>query len=94
MAREAIWERYLQTIPHETLDMAAIVEHCDLFTPADIEFAARKTAQLVFERAVAGSTEERATTGDILHAIARTRPTLTAELIEAFEQDIADHERA
>lgn len=94
VAREAIWDRYLRTIPHHAVDMEAVVEHCDLFTPADIEFAARKTAQLVFERAVTGETDQRATTQDVLHGISETRPTLTAELIAAFEEDIADHARA
>ena len=49
-ARAAIWDRYLTAIPHGDLDMAAIVEESRLFTPADIEFAARRTSQLVFER--------------------------------------------
>ena len=49
-ARAAIWDRYLAPIPHGDLDMAAIVEESRLFTPADIEFAARRTAQLAFER--------------------------------------------
>ena len=49
-AREAIWDRYLAAMPHGELDMAAIVEESRLFTRADIEFAARRTAQLVFER--------------------------------------------
>ncbi len=94
VAREAIWERYLHTIPHQDLDMQAIVDHSDLFTPADIEFAARKTAQLVFERAVFDETREQATTEDVLHGIAETRPTLTPELITEFEEDIANHARA
>jgi SpoVK/Ycf46/Vps4 family AAA+-type ATPase len=94
VAREAIWVRYLRTIPHDDLDMQAIVASCDLFTPADIEFAARKTAQLVFERAVFNEAQERATTEDVLRGIAETRPTLTPELIQAFEEDIADHGRA
>ena len=49
-ARQAIWDRYLAAVPHGELDMAAIVEESQLFTPADIEFAARRTAQLAFER--------------------------------------------
>jgi GNAT superfamily N-acetyltransferase len=96
VAREAIWDRYLRTIPHDSLDMKAIVDNSDLFTPADIEFAARKTAQLVFERVVFAldETRERATTEDVLSGIAETRPTLTPELIQAFEEDIANHARA
>ncbi len=43
-ARQAIWDRYLAAMPHAEVDMAAIVERSRLFTPADIEFAARRTA--------------------------------------------------
>lgn len=74
--------------------MKAIVDHSDLFTSADIEFAARKTAQLLFERAALNETHERATTQDVLHGIAASRPTLTPGLIRSFEEDIANHARA
>ena len=73
--------------------MAAIVEESRLFTPADIEFAARRTSQLVFERVLFERGEEEVTTGDILHAIGQTRRTLTPELVAEFEQDIEDYAR-
>ncbi len=92
-AREAIWDRYLAAIPHGRLDMAAIVEESRLFTPADIEFAARRTAQLAFERVLFEHGAEDVITGDILHAIGQTRRTLTPELVAEFEQDIKDYAR-
>jgi transitional endoplasmic reticulum ATPase len=92
-AREAIWDRYLSAMPHRELDMAAIVEESRLFTPADIEFAARRTAQLVFERVVFSGGEEEVTTADVLHAIGETRRTLSPELVTEFEQDIQDFAR-
>ena len=92
-AREAIWDRYLAAIPHGKLDMTAIVEESRLFTPADIEFAARRTAQHVFERVMFERGAEEATTADIVHAIGQTRRTLTPELVAEFEQDIQDHAR-
>jgi GNAT superfamily N-acetyltransferase len=92
-AREAIWDRYLAAMPHGELDMAAIVEESRLFTPADIEFAARRTAQLAFERVLFEHGGEGVTTGDILHAIGQTRRTLTPELVAEFEQDIQDYAR-
>jgi MoxR-like ATPase/GNAT superfamily N-acetyltransferase len=92
-AREAIWERYLVTIPHGELDIAAIVEASRLFTPADIEFAARRTAQLTFERVLFEHGSEEVITKDILHAIGQTRRTLTPELVAEFEQDIQDYAR-
>jgi transitional endoplasmic reticulum ATPase len=62
-----------------------------LFTPAGIEFAARQTAQLAFERVLFERGTEEVTTGDILHAIGQTRRTLTPELVAEFEQDIQDY---
>ena len=92
-AREAIWDRYLAAVPHGELDLAAIVEESRLFTPADIEFAARRTAQLAFERVVFERGEEQVTTGDVLCAVSQTRRTLTQELVTEFEQDIQDYAR-
>ena len=48
-----------------------------MFTPADIEFAARKGAQSAFEREIEFRRGEPARTDDYLAAIADTRPTLT-----------------
>jgi transitional endoplasmic reticulum ATPase len=92
-AREAIWDRYLAAIPHGELDMTAIVEESRLFTPADIEFAARRTAQLAFERVLFDHGEEQVTTGDVLRAVGQTRRTLTPELVAEFEQDIQAYAR-
>jgi len=75
------------------VDMAAIVEESRLFTPADIEFAARRTAQHVFERVMFERGAEEATTADLLNAIGQTRRTLTSELVAEFEQDIQDYAR-
>jgi GNAT superfamily N-acetyltransferase len=92
-AREAIWDRYLDAVPHAGLDMTAVVEGSRLFTPADIEFAARRTAQLAFERVLFEHGKEEVTTADVLAGIAETRRTLTAELVADFEQDIKDYAR-
>ncbi|HEX3711905.1 MAG TPA: hypothetical protein VHV09_03850, partial [Trebonia sp.] len=64
-----------------------------LFTPADIEFAARRTAQLAFERVLFEHGDEEVTTADIVHAIGQTRRTLTSELVAEFEQDIQNYAR-
>src|ERR1700756_3334794 len=83
-AREAIWDRYLAAMPHGELDIAAIVEESRLFTPADIEFAARRTAQLAFERVLFERGEEQVTTGNGLRAVGQPRRTLTEELVAEF----------
>jgi GNAT superfamily N-acetyltransferase len=92
-ARAAIWDRYLAVVPHAGVDMAAIVDGSKLFTPADIEFAARRTAQLAFERVLFEHGKEEVTTADVLRGIAETRRTLTAELVADFEQDIEAYAR-
>jgi MoxR-like ATPase/GNAT superfamily N-acetyltransferase len=88
-ARLAIWERYLADIPHDDdLDLDLVVQRSELLTPADIEFAARRTAQAVFERSVAGDSTAMATTATVLECIASTRPTLTPPMVQDFEGDI------
>jgi MoxR-like ATPase len=86
-ARAAIWQRYVHEISDEDVDISALVEATELFTPADIEFAARKAAQRAFEREHFERVGTRATTEDFLAAIAQTRPTLAREMLEAFEED-------
>jgi SpoVK/Ycf46/Vps4 family AAA+-type ATPase len=73
--------------------MAAIVAESRLFTPADIEFAARRTAQLAFERVLFELGKEEVTMADVLRGIAETRRTLTPELVTEFEQDIQAYAR-
>jgi SpoVK/Ycf46/Vps4 family AAA+-type ATPase len=92
-ARQAIWERYLAGMPHTDVDTAAVVDRSRLFTPADIEFAARRTAQLVFERVMFEHGDELTTTADILQGIEQTRRTLTEPMVAQFEQDIEDYAR-
>lgn len=92
-ARRAIWERYLADVPHADLDRDRVVARSELLTPADIEFAARRVAQVVFERSVAGDPTAAATTDDVLEAVAATRPTLSPGMIEEFDADISEFAR-
>ncbi|MCF3133672.1 GNAT family N-acetyltransferase [Streptomyces olivochromogenes] len=91
-ARAAIWGRYLRAASH-TVDVTQLVKASELFTPADIEFAARKGAQQAFEHEVAHRQGRPATTEDYMKAIADTRPTLTARAIEEFTEDIEKYSR-
>ncbi|WP_433560681.1 ATP-binding protein [Nocardia sp. CA-151230] len=91
-ARAAIWSRYLGSAA-ESVDVAALVAASELFTPADIEFAARKGSQAAFEREVSRRLGKPASTDDYLDAIANTRPTLTTQAIEEFTEDIETYSR-
>lgn len=92
-ARSGIWNRYLQPMPLADVDLTQVVAASELFTPADIEFAARKTAQYVFERALRDGHDQRVSTVDVLRGIGETRRTLTAEIVAEFEEDITRHAR-
>ena len=92
-ARQSIWDRYLAAMPLGDVDMSAIIERSRLFTPADIEFAARRTAQLVLERVMFEQGQEITSTADILQGITQTRRTLTEAAVGEFEQDIQDYAR-
>jgi transitional endoplasmic reticulum ATPase len=87
-ARASIWRRYVAAITDEEVDIGALVAASERFTPADIEFAARKAAQLAFEAEYAGETSRRAGTDQFVAAIRATRPSLTDELIATFERDV------
>jgi transitional endoplasmic reticulum ATPase len=86
-ARRPIWRRYIEEITDEQIDLEALVRASELFTPADIEFASRKAAQLAFEREHFKRSRQRAATEDFLAAIADTKPSLTAEIVSSFEEE-------
>lgn len=86
-ARRAIWQRYADEITDEKIDVDRLVAASELFTAADIEFAARKAAQEAFEREHFEGVRHRATTEEFLAAITGTRPTLSAQMVETFERE-------
>jgi GNAT superfamily N-acetyltransferase len=106
-ARAAIWIRYLgaptasvvtddstaRRLTSSSVDIAQLVTASAMFTPADIEFAARKGSQSAFEREIEFRRGEPARTDDYLAAIADTRPTLTDAMLAEFEEDIAHRTR-
>ncbi|MET8406759.1 GNAT family N-acetyltransferase [Streptomyces sp. NPDC005195] len=91
-AREAIWRRYLGAAA-DRVELRRLVAASEMFTPADIEFAARKGAQAAFEREITDRLGAPAGTEDYLAAVADTRPTLTAQALTEFEEDIERHVR-
>jgi transitional endoplasmic reticulum ATPase len=93
-ARASIWARYVGEITDEPVDVGVLVDASPLFTPADIEWAARKAAQRAFEREHFDGAGSRATTDDFLAAIAETRATLTPDMVDEFVADTARFSRA
>jgi len=91
-ARAAIWRRYIPAGVLAQIDSAALVAASEGFTPADIEYAARKASQEALARALRSgddpSAGEELTTADYLEALAGTRATVSAETVEDFLEDI------
>lgn len=87
-AREAMWRRHLST-SGDDVDLPVLVSATEGFTPADIAHAARTVNQMMFERSVDTGTRCRADPQDYLDVIADLRPTLTPEMVAAFEEDIS-----
>lgn len=86
-ARRAMWQGYVEDITDQDIDVEVLGEASARFTPADIEFAARKAAQFAFEQDYFGGSDRRATIREFLAAIDQTPPSLTEEMIETFERD-------
>jgi GNAT superfamily N-acetyltransferase len=88
-AREAIWQRY---IPDAAIgiDVDVLVRMTDGFSPADIEYAARKASQVALENAVSSNVDEPAGPflDDYVGAVAATRATVSAEVAAEFRDDI------
>ncbi|MEO6199842.1 MAG: GNAT family N-acetyltransferase [Cryobacterium sp.] len=90
-ARQAIWERYLPAIVAKTIDRAVLVAASDGFSPADIEYAARRASQDALEQALFGGSEsppEGPSTEHYLSAIDATRTTVSAQVAADFLEDI------
>lgn len=93
-ARAAMWRRAAEQAGADEVDVAALVESSEGFTPADIGFAAQQVAQSTFEATLARGVRVRATTDNYVQAISQTRPTLTLEDVASFEQDISAYQRS
>ncbi|MFI6309965.1 hypothetical protein ACIBEK_07545 [Nocardia fusca] len=91
-AREAIWRLYIGSCA-ENVDFDALVAVGEMFTPADIEYAARKVSRRAFEHEITHRTGVPAGTDDFLAAITDTRPTLTEQPLTSFDEDIENYLR-
>jgi SpoVK/Ycf46/Vps4 family AAA+-type ATPase len=91
-ARRAVWQRYLGAA-NGGIDVDRLATASELFTPADIEFAARKGSQAAFEREMRDGRGQPAVTADYLTAIGEVRPTLTVAMLSEFERGKAEFAR-
>ncbi|MCU1407136.1 MAG: Cell division protein FtsH [Glaciihabitans sp.] len=95
-ARKLIWARYVPDNIAGAVDLDRLVELSQGFSPADIEFAARKGSQAALENAVyrantpaSSAPQAGPTTFDYLGAIASTKATVSRAVSAEFIEDIA-----
>ncbi len=91
--RKTILENYLSRLNTGSIDLDRIVEETSRFTPADIQYLFDRAAQFAFEQEVATNCDYRVSTEAILQIAAEIRPSLTDEVIEELEKDVADFSR-
>ena len=92
-AREALLDRFVRAITTLPVDVEGVARETDRCTTADIELVAHKAAQASFERAVAEGRDSPATTDDFLSAARAVRPTLSADQLREFAEDIETYGR-
>jgi transitional endoplasmic reticulum ATPase len=91
-ARASIWSRYIPEAVAARIDVEALVAPTAGFSPADIEYAARRASQSALEHALdtgAGADSPGPQLDDYLRAIADTRATVSEEVARQFTEDIA-----
>lgn len=90
-AREAIWTRYIPS-DSTAVDIGLLARESNRFSPADIEFAARKASQRALESVVKDQRSKmdgsELTTQSYLDAISETRATVTEATASDFLEDI------
>lgn len=93
-ARLSIWSRYIPATSLATIDLDALVRITEGFSPADIEYAARRASQQALEKAYYAAPDASPApgpvTGDYLEAIGRTRATVSDEVAADFLDDISE----
>ena len=91
--RRTILNYYFSRLNIGAVDLDRVVRETSRFTPADIQYLFERTAQFAFEAEVAQNKDYKVTTEDILHIMAKMRPTLTDEIITDFEKDTHTYSR-
>ena len=92
-ALTALWAQALASLDLEgVIDPSALAKQCVGFTPGDIDLAAQRAAAVVFARSREGYGELTAM-NDLLEAIGRTRPSISADMQARFDSQLDEYQR-
>jgi transitional endoplasmic reticulum ATPase len=93
-ALTALWDRALATMNLEPgVDPADLATRCEGFTPGDVDLAAQRAAAEAFARARAQDQQAMVTVDDLTDAAARTRASITPDMLKAFTAEVELFER-
>lgn len=93
-ALTALWERALSTMNLEpNIDPAQLALQSSGFTPGDVDLASQRAAAEAFARARAESQPAIIRLTDITTAVARTMPSITPDMLNAFNKEVSKFER-
>ena len=92
-ALTALWAQALASLDlAATIDPGVLADQCVGFTPGDIDLAAQRAAAVVFARSREGYGELTAM-NDLLEAIGRTRPSISADMQGRFDSQLDEYQR-
>ena len=93
-ALTALWERALATMTAESgVDAAKLASQCHGFTPGDVDLASQRAAAEAFARARATGKAAVVTIDDLSTATNRTKASITPEMLNAYQAEVAMFER-
>jgi transitional endoplasmic reticulum ATPase len=91
--RSTILQYYLSKLNTGQIDLDRIVEMTFRFTPADLEYLFHQVAQYAFEQELTTKQDYKVTAETFLQMIPKMRPSLTDDVIKAFEEDSITYSR-
>ena len=93
-ALASLWRQALAPMTTDgPLDPEFLAERCIGFTPGDVDLAAQRAAAAAFARGRDREQTATVTLEDVLTAVERTRPSITPDMLEAFNSEVAAFER-
>lgn len=94
MALSALWQHALAGMRlGRGVKASSLAAPCHGFTPGDVDLAAQRAAAEAFERARSTNGNAVVTKDDLTAAVARTRASITPEMLDAFTADVSLFER-
>jgi SpoVK/Ycf46/Vps4 family AAA+-type ATPase len=91
--RTTILEYYLSKLNTGQIELDRLIEMTSGFTPADIQYFIDQVAHFAFEQELNETLDYRVTTDTFAQMREKVAPSLSNEVIEAFEKDCTNYSR-